>query len=71
MINFNMDKIKLSVKVTKTDWQHILETMLFYNRKEGYVDFVDDKLMFFDSDPKLNDVGACHVTLGEVKEYCK
>lgn len=56
-------------KVTKNDLQYVLDIMIFYNRKEGYMDFIDNKLMFFDSDPKINGIGACHITLNEIKEY--
>ena len=50
------------------EWFVILNTMMFYQRKEGYVDEIDGKLMFFDSDPFRNCVHACHVTLDDVRE---
>ena len=59
------------MRITKLDWKQILDVMLFYNRKEGYVDEVDGKLLFFDSDPKINGIGACHVTIEEVEENIK
>lgn len=59
------------MKVEKTDWLRILEVMKFYSRKDGYVDFIGDKLTFFDSDPQINGVGACYVTIENVKKYIK
>ena len=59
------------MKVTLLDWEQILDVMLFYHRTEGYVDEINGKLQFFDSDPKINGVGACHVTIEEVKDYIK
>lgn len=58
-----------SRKITKKDWQRVLHDMQFYNRKEGYVDMCDNKLTFFDSDPCINGIHACHVTLEEVINY--
>ena len=57
------------MKIPLSAWEQILDVMLFYHRTEGYVDEVNGKLQFFDSDPKLNGVGACHVTIEEVREY--
>lgn len=59
------------MKIPLSAWEQVLDIMLFYHRKEGYVDEVDGKLQFFDNDPKINGVGACHVTIEEVKEYIK
>lgn len=59
-------------EITKKDWQGVLDTMSFYKRKEGYVDWVEGAgLKFFDSDPCIGGVRACHVTIDEVKEYAK
>ena len=58
-------------KVSQLEWEQILEIMLFYKRKDGYVDVVDGKLQFFDSDPKINGAGACYVTVEDVRENVK
>lgn len=55
--------------ITVSDWERIYSQMVRYNRSEGFVDFVGDKLTFFDSDPKIDGVSACFVTLEDVKEY--
>lgn len=55
--------------VSQLEWEQILDVMFFYRRNEGYVDVVDGKLRFFDSDPKINGVGACKVTIEEVQDY--
>lgn len=59
----------MNVRVTQLDWEQILDVMLFYRRKEGYVDMVDGKLLFFDSDPCIDGVGACKITIEEVTRY--
>lgn len=53
------------------NWKHILAVMEVYHRKDGYVDEVDGKLTFFDSDPCRNGVSACYVTIEQVREYAK
>lgn len=55
--------------ITKSDWRCIYDTMRRYKRKEGFVDEVDGSLLFFDSDPCIKGIHACHVTIEEVKEY--
>lgn len=55
--------------ITKEEWEAIYNEMVRYNRKEGFVDFINDKLTFFDSDPKINGVSACFVTLSDVSEW--
>lgn len=52
---------------SKMEWNRVLRDMLFYKRREGYVDEVNGKLTFFDSDPCINGVHAFHVTLGDVR----
>ncbi len=60
------------MKITLNDWLRVLDTMLRYKRYDGYVDFVDGKgLTLFDSDPCINGVHACYVTIEDVKEYMK
>ena len=53
------------------NWKHILEVMCRYSRSDGYVDTVDGNLMFFDSDPCINGISACHVTIEQVKRYAE
>lgn len=57
------------MKITKKDWERVRDTMRKYQRKEGYVDEVDGKLMFFDTDPFCNFVHACYVTYENVEKY--
>lgn len=57
------------LKVTKSDWERILQTMTFYKRKSGFVDFLGNKLTYFDSDPRIDNVHACPVTQEQVVEY--
>lgn len=47
----------------------ILEIMEFYHRTEGYMDKVNGRLQFFDSDPCIGGVHACKITKDEVKQY--
>lgn len=57
-------------EISKTDWHRVLDTMLRYKRCEGYVDWVEGKgLMFFDSDPCINGIHACYVTISDVKNH--
>ena len=56
-------------KMTKQDWQGILRTMQKYNRTEGYVDYIDNEAIFFDEDPCIGGVHACHVTKEDVEKY--
>jgi hypothetical protein len=56
------------------DWKHVIDVMTKYNRQSGFIDVIEDnngkpKLEFFDSDPKLNNVGAVFVTLEDVKRF--
>ena len=51
----------------KREWNGVLRDMLFYKRKEGYVDELNGRLTFFDSDPCINGVHAFYVTLDDVK----
>lgn len=56
--------------ITDKDWRRVLVAMLRHHRTEGFVDWVDGLgLAFFDSDPCIKGIHACHVTIGEVKEY--
>jgi hypothetical protein len=58
-----------SQKIKKQDWENVLRIMLKYSRQNGYVDLVGGSFLFFDSDPKIDGVGACFVTIENVKSY--
>lgn len=62
---------KVKKVLTSKDWNRVLWTMLKYKREEGYVDLVNDKLTFFDSDPCLNGIHACYVTIDDVIDYMR
>ena len=56
-------------KITKEDLINVCNTMSFYNASSGYMDFVGGKICYFDSDPRLDDVGACPVEISELKKW--
>lgn len=59
-----MEKIKI---ISLLEWQVILQTMNFYKREEGFVDYDETgKLKFYDNDPCINGVHACPVTRTDV-----
>lgn len=60
---------KVSRVITCSEWERVYNQMIRYRRKSGFVDLVDDKLTFFDSDPKINGVSACFVTIEDVREW--
>ena len=51
------------------EWRGILATMERYKRTDGFVDIVDGRLLFFDSDSCIGGVHVCHVSKAEVKDY--
>lgn len=53
----------------KQQWKRVLAIMIHHNRQEGYVDEVNGELLFFDSDPCINGIHACYVTIEDVKKY--
>lgn len=55
--------------ISLLELEKILEIMEFYNRTDGYMDKVNGKLQFFDSDPFIGGVHACKITKDEVKQY--
>jgi len=59
--------------IKKKELQSVLNTMVSYKRKEGFMDFEggnpDGKLLFFDSDPKFDGKGAVKVTMGDLLEW--
>jgi hypothetical protein len=55
--------------IVKKDWENVLKTMNQYNREGGFVDFVENKLTFFDSCPCINGVNGFYVTKNEVIKY--
>lgn len=57
--------------ISLTELERILEIMEFYHRTEGYMDKVNGKLQFFDSDPCIGGVHACKITKDEVKHYIR
>ena len=59
----------ISRVITKEEWKNILNTMEFYSRTSGFVYLVDDKLTFFDADPNIDGIGACFVTIDNVREW--
>lgn len=61
-------KKALNEGIREQEWRNILRTMLIHSRTEGYVDEVNGKLTFFDSDPRINDVGAFFVTIHDVED---
>lgn len=68
-LNLNLKINKM--EVTKEMWRDILNTMKKYNRTDGYVDFLNGKLTFFDSNPEIDGVKALSVTREQVEEYSK
>jgi len=59
--------------IKKKELQSVLNTMVSYKRKDGFMDFEggnpDGKLLFFDSDPKFDGKGAVKVTMGSLLEW--
>lgn len=59
--------------IKKKELQDVLNTMVSYKIKDGFMDFEggnpDGKLLFFDSDPKFNGKGAVKVTMGGLLEW--
>ena len=59
--------------IKKKELQGVLNTMVSYQRKVGFMDFEggnpDGKLLFFDSDPKFDGKGAVKVTMGDLLEW--
>ena len=53
-------------KVTKQDLESVLRIMNFYNRNDGYIGFVDTKLMFFDAKPES--IGGAYITKKEIEQ---
>lgn len=57
--------------ISLLELEQILEIMEFYHRTEGYIDKVNGKLQFFDSDPCIGGVHSCIITKDEVKQYIR
>ena len=49
--------------LTTTDLERVKKIMEFYKRTSGWIEFVNDKIMFFDSKPSF---GGCFITLEQV-----
>lgn len=56
-------------KITKADLIGVYNTMKFYNRSSGFMEFVGERLTFLDSDPRLDEVGACPVEISELEKW--
>lgn len=52
--------------VALEELRRLRNTMVQNKRIDGYMDRVGDKLVFFDSDPKIDGVGACPVSIDDV-----
>ena len=71
-----MEKTKsVSRKIKKKELQSVLNTMVFYKRKFGYMAFrggnPDGKLEFYDSDPIYNGKGSVQVTQEDLLDWIK
>lgn len=68
-----MAKDKFGRVIQKKELQGVLNTMVTYKRKDGFMDFEggnpDGKLLFFDSDPRFDGKGAVEVNMGELLEW--
>ena len=68
-----MAKDKFGRVIQKKELQSVLNTMVSYNRKEGFMDFEggdpDGKLLFFDSDPMYDGKKAVKVEMGELLQW--
>ena len=57
-------------RVSKSDLIYIYNTMIANKKTSGFIDFVSDNVLrFFDSNPFLDGIGACPITLEEVKVF--
>ena len=56
-------------KITKADLIGVYNTMKFYSRSSGFMEFVGERLTFLDSDPRLDEVGACPVEISELEKW--
>lgn len=58
-------------KIDKSEWVNVLNVMKRYNREEGYVNDLQDKLTFFDGNACIEGCFSLHVTKEEVEGYIK
>ena len=58
----------MNYKTTQADWQRILNVMIQYNREWGFINILDNKLTFFDSNAIIDGVGSFYVTQCDVKK---
>jgi len=57
-------------KISKNDLISIHNTMVAYKRTFGFMDFTPDGVFkFFDSNPYFDGVGACPITIDEIKTF--
>tara|TARA_R110000868_G_scaffold400073_2_gene674213 strand:- start:295 stop:486 length:192 start_codon:yes stop_codon:yes gene_type:complete len=59
----------MDYKITKQDWQKVLKIMNQYNRDYGFVNIVDGKFTFFDSNAIIDNVGSFYVTKSDVNNF--
>jgi len=68
-----MVKDNFGRKIKKEELKSVLNTMISYKRQNGFMDFeggnYDSKLLFFDSDPKFNGIGAVKVSRTDLIEW--
>jgi len=61
----------MAYKIKKQDWKSILKTMVFYNRQSGFINVLDDKLTFFDTNAVIDGADSFYITKQEVEMYIK
>lgn len=59
----------MDYKIKKQDWERIYNTMTQYNRENGFLNILDNKLTFFDNNATIDGVNSFYITKSEVKNY--
>ena len=59
----------MKYQTTQADWQRIMNTMVQYNRSWGFINILDGKLTFFDSNATIDGVDSFYVTKSDVKMF--
>ena len=54
-----------------TDWERVLKQMVLCNKTAGYIDFIKDRLQFFECDPKFKNTVACYISREKIFQYMK
>lgn len=57
------------MRATLIDWERVLKQMILCDKTAGYIDFVKDKLQFFEDDPMFNETCACYVSREKIRQY--